>query len=164
MTATKFDLHRFVTRYVGEPDEALDLVQDTYAAAWWSIAAYDPARPFGAWVRTIALNKCRDWSRRRRVRRFVRGVMGLDTPEAQAVGDPAPGPDVVAEDRRQVRRLETAIGGLPDGQRAPLLLAVLEGRSHAEIGEIMGLSPKAVELRIARARKTLAQELGLEGL
>ncbi len=160
MTATKFDLHRFVTRYVGEPEEALDLVQDTYAAAWLSIGGFDPARSFGAWLRAIALNKCRDWSRKRRVRRFVRGVIGLDAPEAQAVGDPAPGPDAVADDRRQIRRLEAALARLPDSQRAPLLLAVLEGRSHAEIGEIMNLSVKAVELRVARARKALAEDLG----
>jgi RNA polymerase sigma-70 factor (ECF subfamily) len=88
ITATKGDLHRFVTRYVGDPDEALDLTQETYAAAWLSIRRYDPERPFVAWLRTIALNKCRDWSRRRRVRRMVRGVMGLDAPEAMTVGDP----------------------------------------------------------------------------
>jgi RNA polymerase sigma-70 factor (ECF subfamily) len=52
---------------------------------------------------------------------------------------------------------------LPDGQRAPLLLAVLEGRSHAEVGQILGLSSKAVELRIARARKALLDRLGPSG-
>lgn len=160
MTATKGDLHRFITRYVGDPDEALDLTQETYAAAWLSIRRYDPDRPFGAWLRTIALNKCRDWSRRRRVRRLVRGVMGLDAPEAMAVGDPAPGAEDRIDDRRRLERLNRALRELPDGQRAPLLLAVLEGRSHAEIGQILGLSSKAVELRIARARKALLDRLG----
>lgn len=160
MTATKGDLHRFVTRYVGDADEALDLVQESYAAAWLSIRRYDPARPFGAWLRTIALNKCRDWSRRRRVRRLVRGVMGLDAPEAVAIGDAAPGADVRFDERRRLERLNRALAELPDGQRAPLLLAVLEGRSQAEIGQILGLSAKAVELRIARARKTLANKMG----
>lgn len=160
MSGTKGDLHRFVTRYVGDADEALDLVQESYAAAWLSIRRYDPARPFEAWLRTIALNKCRDWSRRRRVRRIVRGAMGLDAPEAQAVGDPAPDVGDRIDDRRRVRRLDAALSELPDGQRAPLLLAVLEGRSHAEIGQILGLSPKAVELRIARARKALLERVG----
>lgn len=160
MSATKGDLHRFVTRYVGDADEALDLVQESYAAAWLSIRRYDPARPFEAWLRTIALNKCRDWSRRRRVRRIVRGAMGLDAPEAQAVGDPAPDVGDRIDDRRRVQRLDAALSELPDGQRAPLLLAVLEGRSHAEIGQILGLSSKAVELRIARARKALLDRVG----
>lgn len=160
MTATKGDLNRFVTRYVGDPDEALDLVQESYAAAWLSIRRYDPARPFGSWLRTIALNKCRDWSRRHRVRRMVRGVIGLDAPEAMAIGDPAPGVDVHVDEMRRLGRLNRALAELPDGQRAPLLLAVLEGRSHAEIGEILGLSSKAVELRIARARKALLDRMG----
>lgn len=161
MTATKGDLHRLVTRYVGDADEALDLIQETYVAAWLSIRRYTPSRPFGAWLRTIALNKCHDWSRRRRVRRIVRGAMRLDTIEASAVGDPAPGAETRMDDRRQVERLNLALLDLPDGQRAPLLLAALEGRSHAEIGLILGLSPKAVELRIARARKTLRDRLDL---
>ncbi|MFN4287375.1 MAG: RNA polymerase sigma factor [Brevundimonas sp.] len=159
MAATKADLHRFIARHVGDADEALDLAQETYAAAWLAIARYDPARPFGAWLRTIALNKCRDWGRRRRVRRIVRGAMGLDAPEARSVGDPTPGAEARADDRRQVERLEAALRALPDGQRAPLLLAALEGRSHAEIGRIMGLTPKAVELRIARARKALMDRM-----
>lgn len=160
MTATKGDLHRFISRYVGDPDEALDLTQETYTAAWLAIRRYDPRRPFGAWLRTIALNKCRDWSRRRRVRHMVRGVMGLDAPDARAVGDGTPPAEDRVDDRRRLQRLETALRELPDGQRAPLLLAVLEGRSHAEIGHILSLSPKAVELRIARARKALADRLG----
>ncbi len=159
MTATKGDLHRFITRYVGDPDEALDLTQETYTAAWLSIRRYDPDRPFGAWLRAIALNKCRDWSRRRRVRRLVRGVMGLDAPEAMTVGDPEPSAEDRVDDRRRVEGLNRALRQLPDGQRAPLLLAVLEGRSHAEIGQILGLTSKAVELRIARARKALMDRL-----
>lgn len=160
MTATKGDLHRFIARYVGDPDEALDLTQETYTGAWLAIGRYDPRRPFGAWLRTIALNKCRDWGRRRRVRRMVRGVMGLDAPEARTVGDGTPPAEELVDDRRRLERLEAALRELPDGQLGPLLLAVLEGRSHAEIGQILSLSPKAVELRIARARKALTDRLG----
>lgn len=159
MSATKGDLHRLVTRYVGDPNEALDLTQETYTAAWLSIRRYDPDRPFGAWLRTIALNKCRDWSRRRAVRRVVRGVMGLDAPEATAVGDDLPMPEVRLDDRRKAEALQTALADLPDALKAPLLLAALEGRSHAEIASILHITPKAVETRIARARKHLAMRL-----
>ena len=53
MAATRDDLHRFVTRYVGDAEEAMDLVQETYVAAWLAIGRYDPDRPFGAWLRVI---------------------------------------------------------------------------------------------------------------
>ena len=90
MAATSGDLHRFVRRYVGDADEAHDLLQEAYVSAWLAIRRYDPTRPFATWLRSIAVNKCRDWGRKRAVRRIVRGVMGLDTPEAMAVGEDAP--------------------------------------------------------------------------
>lgn len=156
MTRTKADLYRFIRRYVGEEDESHDLLQETYAGAWLSIRRYDPARPFDTWLRSIALNKCRDWSRRRAVRRVVRGVMGLDAPEATAVGDETPSAEARLDDRRRAEALQRALSDLPDALKAPLLLATLEGRSHAEIAAILRVTPKAVETRIARARKTLA--------
>jgi len=149
MAATKGDLHRFIRRYVGDEDEAHDLLQETYVAAWLAVRRYDPTRPF----------KCRDWSRRRAVRRVVRGVMGLDAPEATTVSDDTPTPEVRLDDQRRVADLKRALADLPDGLKAPLLLATLEGRSHAEIATILGVTLKAVETRIARARKKLSEVL-----
>lgn len=159
MTATKADLHRFVGRYVGDEDEAQDLLQETYAAAWFAIRRYDPARPFDVWLRSIAMNKCRDWSRRRVVRQVVRGVMGLDSPEAKAVGDETPDAEARMDVRRRARATQRALSDLPDTLKTPLLFAALEGRSHAEIASMLRITPKAVETRIARARKKLAQVL-----
>lgn len=159
MAATSGDLHRFIQRYVGDADEARDLVQETYVAAWLAIRRYDPARPFDTWLRAIAVNKCRDWGRKRTVRRIVRGVMGLDAPEAMAVGDEAPDAEGRVDDRRRVAALNRALADLPDTLKAPLLLATLEGRSHAEIAQVLGVTPKAVETRIARARQKLSQSL-----
>ena len=160
MTATKADLYRFVRRYVGDEAEAHDVLQEAYASAWLAMRRYDPARPFDVWLRSIALNKCRDWSRRRTVRRVVRGVMGLDAPEASAVSDDAPTPEARLDDNRKAETLQRALSDLPDTLKAPLLLAALEGRPHAEIATILHITPKAVETRIARARKKLSEILG----
>jgi RNA polymerase sigma-70 factor (ECF subfamily) len=159
MTATKADLYRVIRRYVGDEAEAHDVLQEAYASAWLAMRRYDPARPFDVWLRSIALNKCRDWSRRRSVRRVVRGVMGLDAPEATAVGEDAPMPEARLDDQRRAQDLQHALSELPDALKAPLLLATLEGRSHAEVASILGITPKAVETRIARARKKLVDAL-----
>ncbi len=159
MSATKGDLYRFIRRYVGDEAEAHDVLQEAYASAWLAMRRYDPARPFEVWLRSIALNKCRDWGRRRAVRRVVRGVMGLDAPEATAVGDDAPTPEARLDDQRRAAALQRALSDLPDALKGPLLLATLEGRSHAEIAAILRITPKAVETRIARARKKLAEML-----
>lgn len=159
MKSTKADLYRFIRRYVGDEAEAHDVLQEAYASAWLAMRRYDPARPFDVWLRSIALNKCRDWSRRRAVRRVVRGVMGLDAPEAAAVGDDVPSPETRLDDQRRATALQRALVELPDALKAPLLLAALEGRPHAEIAKILRITPKAVETRVARARKTLAERL-----
>ncbi|MNI70713.1 ECF RNA polymerase sigma factor SigE [compost metagenome] len=93
------------------------------------------------------------------MRRIVRGVMGLDAPEAMAVGEEAPGAETRLDDRRRMADLDRALADLPDTLKAPLLLASLEGRSHAEIAEVLGVTPKAVETRIARARQKLSLAL-----
>ena len=147
---TKAGLYRFVRRYVGDADDAFDVVQEAYAAAWFAMGRYDPSRPFDTWLRTIAVNKCRDWGRRRSVRRMVRGVISLDAPEAMAVGDDTPGQDAQLDDRRRLEALNRALARLP---------ATLEARPHAEIAVILGITPKAVETRIARARRFLAARL-----
>src|SRR4029453_10808061 len=65
-------LYRFIRRYVGADSDAFDLLQDSLIAAWSSLDRYDPARPFHAWLRQIALNKCRDRGRREKVRSIIR--------------------------------------------------------------------------------------------
>jgi RNA polymerase sigma-70 factor (ECF subfamily) len=52
--------------------------------------------------------------------------------------------------------LDKAIAELPAQLQEPLLLTAFEGMSQIEAGKALGISPKAVELRIYRARKQLA--------
>lgn len=159
MRDTKAGLYRFVRRYVGDADESYDLVQEAYAAAWLAIRRYDPNRSFEAWLRTIAINKCRDWSRRRRVRRLLLGGADLYSSEALAVADGAASPEDRHDAAIQTRRLQAAIAALPSKLKEPLLLTAIEERSQAEAAEILGVSIKAVEMRVARARQKLAAYL-----
>ncbi|MEG1453698.1 RNA polymerase sigma factor, partial [Brevundimonas sp.] len=105
------------------------------------------------------LNKCRDWGRRRTVRRWMRYTVGLDTPEAAHVTDGTPDTDTLIDDRRKIERLNTALRDLPDTLKAPLLLTSIDGRSQQEAARILGITVKAVETRIARARQKLASAL-----
>ena len=159
MRETRTALFRFVRRYVGDEQDALDLLQETYAAAWISIRRYDPARPFEAWLRTIALNKCRDWSRRRFVRRIVRGATDLSSPQAMAVPDEAMAPDEQIDAARNLAQLNLEVSRLPAHLKAPLILTAIEGRSQGEAAAILRISVKAVETRVARARRRLFEIL-----
>ncbi len=112
-----------------------------------------------AWLARIALNKSRDWARRRAVRR----MLGLATPVeeiAELHADDQPLQDVQASDRAELNRLARAVAQLPSSQREPLVLCAVDGLSQAEASEVLAISEKAVETRIRRARLTLAQLLG----
>lgn len=155
-------LYRFIRRYVGDADEAYDLLQETFVSAWQALGRYDPARPAATWLRRIALNKCRDWGRRRAVRRFFYGATSLDgsTEAADAAAS------VVVDDSNEsvLTNLDRAIATLPTQLKEPLLLTAFEGLSQIAAGEALGISAKAVETRVYRARKLLAEALRANGV
>lgn len=158
MRRHKSTVYRLVRRYVGDADEAYDITQEAFASAWGAIARCDPTRPFDAWLRRIALNKCRDWTRRRFVRRLVQ-PRGSAQAELETVPDPARRQDVAMADRQALSRLDRAIAELPRALKEPLLLTAFEGLSHQEAGAALGLSPKAVEVKVYRARAVLKAAL-----
>ena len=147
-------MYRLIKGHVGNPEEALDLVQDCFVSAYKRLDSYDQARPFRAWLARIAINKCRDWGRRRAVRRFVFSAE-LAQDEA-AYADPVPDLTQAAADRQELGRLWKAISELPRNLKEPLILRTIDGLSKAEAAEVLRISEKAVETRVYRARKRLA--------
>lgn len=156
-------LYRFIRRYVGDADEAYDLLQETFVSAWQALGRYDPARPAATWLRRIALNKCRDWGRRRAVRRFFYAATSLDGSPAAADTAAA---SVTVDDSNEtaLSKLDRAIAALPSQLKEPLLLTAFEGLSQIAAGEALGISAKAVETRLYRARKLLAEALKADGV
>jgi len=73
------------------------------------------------------------------------------------------GPDRRTQDREKVRAVEKAISELPQDLMNALILTALEGRSHVEAAELLGISPRTVEARVYRARKILLQKMGEMG-
>lgn len=147
-------IYRLIRGYIGDPEEAVDLVQDCFTSAFKSLAQYDRARPFRAWLSRIAINKCRDWARRRAVRRILLGSTSAS--QAAAIPDPAPGADEVARDRQELERLWRAVANLPRQLKEALVLRTIEGLSQSETAAVLHISEKAVETRLYRARRRLA--------
>ncbi len=147
-------IYRLIRGYVGDAEEAVDLVQDCFTSAFKSLDRFDQARPLRAWLSRIAINKCRDWSRRRAVRQLVHWPAPAS--QTAAVPDPAPQLDEAAEDREELDRLWEALADLPRSIKEPLLLQAIEGLSQSEVAAVLRISEKAVETRIYRARRKLA--------
>lgn len=153
-------IFRMVRACVGEADEALDLLQETFVAAHQALPRYDSDRSMRAWLFTIAINKCRDWGRKRTVRRFLSFATPIG-PEAEAVADDQVAIDAAAGDRQELDRVTRAIADLPTALKEALVLRTIEGLSQAETAAVLSISEKAVETRLYRARRTLADRLGV---
>lgn len=145
---------RFVRSYVGDESEALDVTQDCFIAAFAALHRYDPSRPFRTWIMRIAVNKCHDWGRRRAVRRFL--TLARPIEEAADLADSDPDPEERLASDAEVARIHAAIAELPANLKDPLLLCAIEGMAQDEAAAVLGISRKAVETRIYRARQKLS--------
>lgn len=154
MQRHKHWLYPFIRRYVADRDDAYDVLQESFVSAWGALGRYDPERPLQAWLRRIALNKCRDRARRNAVRRAAVQLLSV----AGFTAEPA-SPQELGRSAGALQRLEAAIAALPRTLKEPLVLTQLEGMSHREAAEFLGLNAKAVETRIYRAKKRLAATL-----
>jgi RNA polymerase sigma factor CnrH len=150
-------VYRLARAATGDAEEAFDLTQEAFVAAFGALSRYDPARPFRGWIAAITLNKCRDHARRRAVRRFLR--LPLPDNVADWVADEAPSPEAQAADRAELRQTARAVAELPPALKDVLILRTIEGMSQQETAEALGISTKAVETRLYRARQKLTEAM-----
>lgn len=145
-------LYRMACASLGDADDALDAVQDSFVSAHRSLGRFDHDRPLRPWLARIALNACRDRIRRRFVRRYL---LPFAADAHDRIADDAPHQDIVTGDRQELERTMRAIAALPAATREPLVLCAIDGMSQADAAIVLGISVKAVETRVRRARETL---------
>ena len=153
-------LYHFIARYVSNEADRQDILQESFVSSYFGLASFDSSRSFANWLRTIALNKCRDHGRRQTLRHFLLPWNG--TAYETLIPDPAA--DIVEDiiKREELISLHRAIMMLPQSLRDALILTSLEGLSYAEAAEVLGTTAKGVEGLTYRARKRLAEKLSLE--
>jgi RNA polymerase sigma-70 factor (ECF subfamily) len=155
-------LHSYAYRFVGDADEAADLVQETFVRVYLKRAKYKPKGKFRTWLYTIAGNLCRDWirSRKRRPLYYVEQIFDMQmagNEDMERMRKPSPDPAQLLMDDEKSKRIMGAIDKLPTGLKQALILFSLEGNSQEETGVLLGCSAKAVETRVYRARKLLLE-------
>jgi RNA polymerase sigma factor CnrH len=157
---------RFIFRHISNEADAIGLTQEAFARAYFNIGKFRPSAKFATWLYRIALNLCRDHSRSQAYRASTQTV-STDLSEGEETSrqlrSDQSGPDKAAENREKLRALDQAISELPEELKSPLILTVLEGLSQIEAGELLGVSAKAVETRVYRARKLLLEKMNKLG-
>ena len=143
-------LYRFALLRAGA-EAADDVVQETWLRAMRGLAGYRGAAAFRTWLTGIALNVCREGKGRR---------MRLVPAEPSLAAVPDPEPPTSAGERKD---LQWAIGKLPEAAREVLLLHDVEGHTHSEIGELLGIAPGTSKSQLHKARRALRASLADEG-
>lgn len=161
MIRYKARLYSFICRYVADQDEAYDLLQESFINIYQKIHLYDQNRKFSTWAFQIALNKCRDWGRKKAIARvlpfssFNKTEDNIDFFENTSSNEANPEQILIA--KRELENIARAVKNLPDKLKTPLIMCVLEGMSQEECARILDVSSKTVETRIYRARKKLGE-------
>jgi len=143
-------LRRYARAMVGDRAAADDLVQDTLERAWSRFAQWRPGSDLRAWLFGIMHNLRVDQLRRPGLKTLPMDEEEFEVPTR-----------ATQTDRLEVCDLESALGRLPEEQRAVLLLVALEEMSYDEVASTLGIPVGTVMSRLSRGRERL--RLILEG-
>lgn len=132
---------RYLRRLVNDRAVAEDLTQETFLSAYAAIRRTNSDLALGPWLYRIATNHAYMHFRRQKLRRFLPFLaFGLR-------GGVSPPADTGLAEQDQVRR---ALAALPPDYAVCLVLHMVEGFKHAEVGAILGISAEAARKRVAR--------------
>jgi len=155
-------IYRLALKMVGNPQDAEDILQDTFIKAFNNIDHFEGRSKISTWLYRIAVNESLMLLRRRKG-----NTLPLDKEIKTDQGDTIPRqivdwcclPEkelISGESRRYIRE---AINTLSDANRAAFLLRDVEGLSTKEAAETLEISESALKVRLMRARMQLRDEL-----
>lgn len=151
------DLLRVTYRFVGNYEDAHDVLQQVFVKVWQNVERWEPRAPFWSWLYRIAVNESLGWKKREKRRyEVVAPIEESPYPDPESAA-PSPLEEV---DRRQLEaRVRRAIEKLPEMQRATFVLRFREELSVKETAAVLGCAEGTVKANgyhaIRRLRKIL---------
>lgn len=133
-------------RITGSHADAEDVLQDVFVGLPRALEGYREEGRFAAWLNRVA------------VRTALMRLRSMRRQREEPLEDASPRP---SRERHPVDRLEAAaaVAGLPDSLRVVFVLKEIEGYSHKEIAELLGITTNASGARLSRAWGRLREEL-----
>lgn len=154
-------IYNLALRMLGNPDDASDILQDTFMKVYNHIDKFRGDARLSTWIYRIAMNEAL-----MKIRREKGRMVSIDTFRQSEGEDRALDLEDWGQkplDKLLTRELgdemEAAVRRLPEDYRAVFLLRDVEGLSNAEIAESLEISVPAVKSRLHRARLFLRGEL-----
>ncbi len=125
-------------------DEAADIVQEVFLAAYKNLHTLRDKNAVGAWLAMIARNRAVEFYRQAKpTEELPEDLRGKDDSQTEA------------------REILKAIRALPETYKETLVLRLVEGMTGNEIAERTGLTPESVRVNLHRGMKLLRQKLGI---
>ncbi len=147
-------LQRLVSAYEADPDRRRDLSQEIHFQLWRSFERYDARCSLRTWIYRVAHNVAASYVIRER--RVFSALVSLEELETSSDKEEA---QLTAEKRINVSRLSMLIQRLKPLDRQ-VIICWLEDMDAASIGEITGLSPGSVAMRVHRIKHILTRRFG----
>lgn len=150
-------IYHLALRMCGSADEAADIAQEAFLAAWRGLPSFRGEAGFATWLYRLTSNAAIDYLRRQKKQR---GDMSLDDEELglDAV-DSGPSPQETAEGSELRSAVAAGLNQLSEGHRQVLVLREIQGLSYEEIASGLELDIGTVKSRISRARSSLRKIL-----
>ena len=155
------NVYNLCYRMAGNPDDAMDLSQETFLRAWRCLDQYQFASAFSTWLYRLCSNICIDFLRRRRRQQTVPLTFEDADGEEQtyAVPDAQPLPEEQVELKLTRETLAAAMAQLLPEHRAVLQLRVVNEMSYEQTADVLDIQIGTVKSRLSRARNQLKKIL-----
>jgi RNA polymerase sigma-70 factor (ECF subfamily) len=150
-------LYRIALGYLRQPDDALDVVQETFVKAFVHAARWDGAADVAPWLTRIAVNQAIDSYRRGKRRRASEEPLEESSPHVPALAGASP--ERQAMGREIGERVGSAVRTLPERQRAVFVLRHYQELSLEEIAQTLDMSLGTVKSALHRAVARLRERL-----
>ena len=146
------------SRMLGRTADAEDVAQETFVAAFRSLARFQFDAKFSTWLYRIAVNKCTDALRARRPTVSLDQPADDDTTPAWQPLDDAT-PEWELEQVELAWELDKGIEALPHMYRESFVLKHIEGLDYDEMSAILGVHRDTLKMRVYKARTLLCRSL-----
>ena len=149
--------YHLALRMVGNPEDAYDVAQDAFLAAWRGLPSFRGESGFSTWLYRLVSNAAIDHLRRTK---HQRGNVSLDDEELNLdAPDESPTPQEAAEEKDLKEVVAAGLKELSDDHRTVLVMREVQELSYEEIAESLQLDLGTVKSRISRARTHLRKIL-----
>jgi len=152
-------LLNFVYRFLGNHNEAEDIVQETFYRLYKNKHYYREIAKFSTWIYTIAGNLAKTELRKRNRRKLFSISHFMSTEKDYDIPDSSFTPDTVTNSQITDKIIQKAIDKLSPKFKEVIVLRDIQGLSYEEIAEIVKIPLGTVKSRVNRARLRLQEDL-----